>query len=214
MAFSCEKTTCSHINEIIDDHEGTFICIDCGFVKDNFFHENRPKNDYVIKNPSDEIENILDQLNLPQNFSEEIRCNLTKKRAIVKNFNIKKLISEIYNTVNNKNSNLLLKDIINFSQLNSNQIKTRNISIINFDEIIEKYTKKFGIDFKTNTVIKEKISKYKNTGYQPLTIIGGVIYLYFLEIERKISMKKIANILGISSISIQRFLKFYNHNKK
>ena len=214
---------CSHFNDIIDTHEGTIICIDCGFVKGQYFDEkNHKKHDVIINNSLGDVENIIDQLNLSQQFSETIHRNLLlngsqfKKKNnfdIEKKHSIKKLVSEIYNTVNDKNSYLLLKDIVNFSKLSPNQIKTRNISIINLEEILEKYTKKFNLDFKTYTVIKEKISKYVNTGYQPLTIIGSIIYLYFIDIGKKISMKNIALILGISSVSIQRFIKSNIHNE-
>jgi hypothetical protein len=126
------------------------------------------------------------------------------------NLSVKKLASEIYNTVNKHNSTLLLKDILNFSHLSPTEIKSQDILLVNLSEILEKYTKKFNIDYKTYTVIKDKVDKFKNTGFQPLTIIGGIIYLHFLNIHKKVSMRKISEILGISSISIQRFLK-YNH---
>jgi response regulator of citrate/malate metabolism len=116
----------------------------------------------------------------------------------------------IYNTINDKNSNILLKEISNFSKLSSNQIKSKDISIVNIEDVLERYTKRFNIDFNDNTLIKEEVLKYVNTGFQPLTIIGGVIYDHFLKIKLRKSMKKIAQILGISSISIQRFLKYKN----
>jgi hypothetical protein len=125
-------------------------------------------------------------------------------------FSVKKLATEIYNTVNDKNSNLLLKDISNFSHISPHQIKSKNILLVNLEEVLERYTTKFNMNFQTYTVIKDELNKFKNTGFQPLTIIGGLIYLHFLNIKKKISMRKISEILGISSISIQRFLRYNN----
>lgn len=208
---------CRHENEIIDPHEGTIICTNCGLVKDLYFQENfKSQESPITNNLLGQVENILEQLHLPQQFSSIIRNNLDnlKRKSTLKfkqkNFNIKKVASEIYQTVNKSNSILLLKDILNLSRLTSSQIKTQNISIVNLENVIEKYTKRFNLSFYDNTVIKEEVLRYNNTGFQPLTIIGGIIYIYLLKLKIKKSMKKVAEILGISTISIQRFLKYQN----
>jgi transcription initiation factor TFIIIB Brf1 subunit/transcription initiation factor TFIIB len=212
---------CKHENEIVDQHEGSIICTDCGLVKDQYFKNEQFNYDsYSISNPLSLVENILEQLHLPLQFTEIITNNLDKSHynttlptcfeTKTRNYNIKKIMTMIYNTINDKNSNILLKEISNFSKLSSNQIKSKDISIVNIEDVLERYTKRFNIDFNDNTLIKEEVLKYVNTGFQPLTIIGGVIYDHFLKIKLRKSMKKIAQILGISSISIQRFLKYKN----
>lgn len=214
-------TSCLHANEIIDHHEGTIICVECGIVKDVYYDYNNVKNNedpFIQKDLLCQIGNFVDQLHLPREFIQIINNNIStsknNKGKIVnqqKNkMSVKKLASEIYNTVNKHNSTLLLKDILNFSHLSPPEIKSQDILLVDLSEILEKYTKKFNIDYKTYTVIKDKVDKFKNTGFQPLTIIGGIIYLHFSSIRKKVSMRKISEILGISSISIQRFLK-YNH---
>jgi transcription initiation factor TFIIIB Brf1 subunit/transcription initiation factor TFIIB len=209
---------CSHTNEIIDHHEGTIICTDCGIVKDTYYDIIVSKNDFLKRDSLNQIENIMDHLHLPEEFTELINNNLSKsknKNSRMVNqrrriFSVKKLATEIYNTVNDKNSNLLLKDISNFSHISPHQIKSKNILLVNLEEVLERYTAKFNMNFQTYTVIKDELNKFKNTGFQPLTIIGGLIYLHFLNIKKKISMRKISEILGISSISIQRFLRYNN----
>lgn len=215
--------SCLHNNEVTDPHEGTIICMSCGIVKDVIYENvNILKDHEMVKDPLCQVGNFIEQLHLPEEFSKLINDNLSK----VKNrnseidvnvgnqrkrlFSTKKLATEIYNTVNSNNSNLLLKDVMNFSQLSTHQIKSKDILLVNLSEILERYTKKFNIEYKSYTVIKDKVEEFKNTGFQPLTIIGGVIYLHFLKNKKKISMRKISEILGISSISIQRFLKYNN----
>ena len=209
---------CQHESDIIDPHEGTIICTICGLVKDSYFLENDRNFETPITNdPFGQVENILEQLHLPQQFSDAIKSNLdplslSKKllKPKCKVYNIKKVASAIYRTVNQDNSTILLKDILNFSNLTSSQIKTQDISIVNFEYIIEKYTKRFNLSFNDNTVIKEEILKYTNTGFQPLTIIGGTIYKYLCKLNLKKSMKEVAKILRISTIYIQRFIKYQN----
>lgn len=211
---------CSHQNEIIDYHEGTIVCTDCGIIKDFYFENTiNPIIPQVENNSYGEIENVLDRLHIPDQFSNIINNNLssriTKKSRISRIDNtrykkissVKKIATEIYNVVNQSNSILLLKDILNLSHLEPKQIKSCDITIINLDEILERYTRKFDLNYKTFLQLKEKVSQFNNTGFQPLTIIASVIYLYHIEIGKKISMKKIASLLGISSISIQRFIK-------
>jgi hypothetical protein len=206
---------CRHENDIIDQHEGTIICTDCGTVKDLYYCEfNKQYIPKIENNTYGQIENLLEQLHLPEQFSSTIKNNLDplflkrNRNSKEKSHNINKVTNEIYNTINKDDTIILLKDLINFSKVPSNKIKSKDISIVNIHTVLEKYTKKFNINFKNNTVIKEEVLKYTNTGFQPLTIIGGIIYKHFATINEKKSMKQIASILGISAISIQRFLKY------
>jgi transcription initiation factor TFIIIB Brf1 subunit/transcription initiation factor TFIIB len=210
--------SCQHEIDIIDPHEGTIICTNCGLVKDLYFQENNKSFETPITGDLlGQVENILEQLHLPQQFSNAIKNNLyplssSKKffKPKCKTYNIKKVASTIYQTVNKENSTILLKDILNLSKLTSSQIKTQDVSIVNLEYVIEKYTKRFNLSFNNNTVIKEEILKYNNTGFQPLTIIGGIIYRHLIKLNLRKSMKEVAKILGISTISIQRFLKYQN----
>jgi len=211
--------SCLHFSEVIDHHEGTIICVECGVVKDVIYESINISKDLDLKKDSlCQVKNFMEQLHVPEKFSELVSNNLSrskdmnstmcnKRKRII---SVKKLATEIYNTVNSNNSHLLLKDVLNFSHLSTHQIKSKDILLVNLSEIVERYTKKFNIEYKTYTVIKDKVEEFKNTGFQPLTIIGGVIYLHFLKDKKKISMRKISEILGISSISIQRFLKYNN----
>jgi len=211
-------STCLHGNEITDHHEGTIICTDCGIVKDVYYWNIDKSHDLPLDNYLGQVENILEYLHIPQQFSGRVLSNLdslnNKKHlnqaSTQKNYNIKKVVSEIYNTINDSNSNILLKDILNLSQLSSKHIKSKNISVVSIDQILEKYTKRFNLDFQNYTLIKEEALKYNNTGFQPLTVIGGVIYSHLKNLKLKKPMKLVAEILGISAISIQRFVKYKN----
>lgn len=227
--------TCSHQNEVIDEREGIYVCISCGLVKDYLFSDGifsfEDMNKSSTAHTFDDVENFLHQLHIPKYFSPIVKYNLSNKTSMknttsslkissnrssfnhtkTKSVNVKKIVSEIYNAVNTNNSNILLKDLANFSHLQPHQIKSKDILIVNLMNVLEKYTTRFNLIFKECAVIKEKISQFNNTGYQPLTVIGGLIYLYLIKFKNKIPMLKIASILGISSISIQRFTKKY-HN--
>jgi len=194
---------CEHVNEIIDEHTGDVICFNCGIIKDRYFQYNTKKLiiDNYKHNPL--VNDMLDKINFSEYFADDVNDKISNASSR----NLKRIASEIYKIVNEKNSCLTLKTVMNISGLKTNQIKSNDIHILNVENVLEKYTSMLNIDYKTYTVIKEKIKMYKNTGFQPLTIVGGVIYLHSCEIKKKISMKKISSLLGISSISIQRFVK-------
>lgn len=72
---------------------------------------------------------------------------------------------------------------------------------------MKKYCKINNLDFKNYAVIKEDLKKYKILGHNPLTLVGSVIYMHCKKNKIKRSMKDIAQSLGISIVSIQRFIK-------
>lgn len=194
---------CKHSNDVIDSREGTIICVDCGLVKDLYFTDDKKLYNQSKPNQYSLIDNMLDKFNISEYYSSNIASKLSKHSSK----NLKQLSSEIYKTVNKDDTYLPLKTIMNVSGLKTRQIKSNDIHIVDVKKILEKYTNYLDLDFQTYTLIKEKIDSYTNTGFQPLSLIGGVIYIHCNENKIKLSMKKIANVLGISTISIQRFVK-------
>lgn len=194
---------CNHTEEIIDAREGVFVCIQCGLVKDQFYYQDKVTEKQCNQNNVSIVDNFLDKFNFSEYYSYDVKTKIPSSSKK----NLKKVASEIYRTANEENSCLPLKTIMNVSGLKTSQIKCNDIHVFNVEEILEKYTKILGFDFKTYTLIKERIKPYKNNGFQPLSIVGGTIYLHCLENNIKISMKTVASTLGISTISIQRFMK-------
>lgn len=195
--------TCSHLNEVIDEHEGTTICIDCGLVISDkiFIYDDK----YVQKKDNEICKEILARLNLSENIADEIK--LEKKH------NLSTIASQLYLTIN-KNSTISMKEIASATGVCEKQLnkKTKgNVTILDKEKLLEKHCLYLNISYKTYTVIKEMLYKIKISGHNPLTIIASCIYIYCKKNAHKLSMKKIAHTVGISCISIQRFLKTYQN---
>lgn len=200
--MSCIKT-CSHLNEIIDEHEGTTICIDCGLViSDKLFIY----NDKHIPNKDNDIcKEILARLNLSENIADDISNEKKQNMSVI--------ASQLYLTIN-KSSTISLKEIAGVTgvcEKKLNQKTKGNIMILDKEKLLEKHCSYLNIPFKTYTVIKEMLNKVEISGHNPLTIIASCIYIYCRKTSTKLSMKKIAQTVGISCISIQRFLKTYQN---
>jgi len=204
--------SCQHINEIIDEREGTIICYDCGLVLSNYFFT-QPQPQHSFFTPSsilEEIKELLERLNLPQIFAHDIYENLMKLSPKT-NSKTKKLIPYfVYKTLNEIGCPVSIKDISSVSGISENDLYDMQQSetlVLNPHALLEKYCKLLGLsDFKIYSVIKEKMPII-DTGHNPLTIIASLIYKYCKENNLKYSMKEIASTVGISSVSIQRYIK-------
>jgi transcription initiation factor TFIIIB Brf1 subunit/transcription initiation factor TFIIB len=194
-----------------DIHTGDIICTTCGLVMDvNYIEENKFNeiNKETKTNEYDIIETVIDHLHLPKSYVGFISKNYVKKYKNIKTHdNMKKISDCIYTTVNDINNCISIKDLTKICGVKSNSIKNK-LTIHDLNVLTDKYLQQLYIPYKDRSVIKENVNeKYENTGYNPLTIIASILYIYCKKNRLKYSMIKIANIIGISPISIQRFLK-------
>jgi transcription initiation factor TFIIIB Brf1 subunit/transcription initiation factor TFIIB len=208
--MSVSNYTCQHLNELVDEREGTIICSDCGLVLSNFFFPQPTINFCGSTNMMEEIKEILERLHLPQCFSEDIYNSIqsSKKDNLKKNCIIPYFV---YKTLSEIGFPVSIKDISAVSGMSENRIydmqETEQAMILDPITLLEKYCKLLGLnDFKTYSVIKEKLPTI-DTGHNPLTVIASTIYIYCKEKGLKYSMKQIASTVGISSVSIQRYIK-------
>lgn len=204
MSRKTHSDVCEHKNQIIDDHEGTYVCLDCAKVLDtvfvsNFEDKEKVSEEYMLKdlNTNDVSNEISHRLNIP-NFN----VNNEKKNI--------KSISNVYLNANRNNFTVTLREMSAVSGFSCKQIgkEIKNtVTVLDLPTLLEKYCKLLEIDYKTYAVIKDNIYKHEQTGHNPLTVVASHIYIYMKSVKKKLSMKKICDIVGISSISIQRYLK-------
>lgn len=197
---------CKHINEIIDHHSGSYVCLDCGLVKETCFmtYEKSVSEDSQ-SNINEPISNFIEMFHTSKN----VITKHTNIKHLHTKRNLKNVASELYQKSNN---NIPLKEIMNVTRLNSRDILSNKIHQTDIIRLVDKYSPFFGMTFKECKIIKEQAKNFDNTGYQPLTIIGGLFYLYLKKKNVKFSIKNVSEKLGISSISIQRFSKYFKCN--
>jgi transcription initiation factor TFIIIB Brf1 subunit/transcription initiation factor TFIIB len=198
------------MNEVVDEREGTVICTDCGLVLSHYFMPQTNNSFCGGTFMVEEIKEVLERLNFPQCFCDDIYTNIksskkenTRKKFLVPYF--------VYKTLNELGFPVSIKDISAVTGVSENDIYSMQESeqslILSPFSLLEKYCKLLGLnDFKTYSVIKETLPSTE-TGHNPLTIIASTIYKYCKENGLKFSMKQIASTVGISSVSIQRYIK-------
>lgn len=196
--MSCTKT-CGHLNEIIDEHEGSIVCLDCGLVISNQIFISETQKSIPEKN--DHYKEFLSRLNMSDEFVSGIK---EQKKETISN-----IASNLYLNIN-KTSSISLKEISSVTGVCEKQLnqKTKGcVTVIDKEKMLDKYCRLLEINYKNYTVIKEMLNKIKISGHNPLTIVASCIYIFCKKHNFKISMKHISKTVGISCISIQRFLK-------
>lgn len=206
---------CSHLNEVIDEKCGDVICTDCGLVicdkvftttsvthHDNSFLTGMNKN-------KNEIDEMLEKLNLPTCFTQNILKNFNNNLSTK---NKKELLPyTIYNTLNAEGFPISIKEISavsGFTDVKIYSMQNNKAIILEPALLLEKYCKLLGLDYNTYAVIKTGLPESSSTGHNPLTIIASTIYCYLKQYsQQKYSMKKIAQTVNTSCISIQRYIK-------
>lgn len=213
-----QSNDCPHNLVITDVINGYIVCHNCGLVlSDNVYSEeyykrNNNVDNFKFKNDKNDINEIISRLNLPDKYADLVLNEATKIDKIINQKNINDFL---YQTLNNEECSVSIKEIENVSEKKKikkrkkkNAIDTnKNIVIFKIEGCLEKYCTLLGLNFKEYTVIKEKINNIEVSGHNPLTVIGSVIYKYCKENRKKISMKQISQILNINAISIQRYIK-------
>lgn len=195
---------CQHINQVTDEHEGSVVCIDCGLVMfDQIFCYDiqLQKTEKEIEDKQKNYKEILSRLNMSDDFLFDLKIQKKEK--------ISSIASNLYININ-RTSSISLKEISSVTGVCEKQLnqKTKgNITILDKEKMLDKYCAQLNISFKNYTVIKEILSKIKISGHNPLTVVASCIYIFCKKNKLKLSMRNISQAVGISCISIQRFLK-------
>ena len=213
--MSCDGDKCQVENLIIDISSSYLVCTRCGVVKENLYtNETRPDfsvTEFFQPNQVKVLENIkdiLDRIHISAIYAQHI-CKYYFK--FYKSFNLKAIVFSCYKILNEHGYNISLKDLLNINGLGgqstfSTQKSNENV-LVNTSEMLNKYCAMLNLSFKDTSLIKEMIIDRPLSGHTPLTTIAGNIYLYCKSQNRKISIKKIAEITQVSNISIQRYIK-------
>lgn len=209
------------MNTLIDEREGTIVCTCCGLVVDekiyNFYDSNLSSKEEVgndcFKN---DVREILSKLQLPDVYTTLILKNFQKETEQKRNK--KQLLPYvIYKTLNENGIPISIKDISSisgFTDISIYDMQESNKSLIlQPSDLLEKYCRYLGMDYKTYTLIKKLLPQENISGHNPLTIIAATIYRFCKSNNIKVSMKKISSTVKISCVSIQRYLKNIENKK-
>lgn len=196
---------CEHNYPVIDEHEGTTVCCDCGLVLEKEIYMAPIQREESItptlydsthsKGRNEAIE-LLNRLNLPTDMLNQLPHSQQN-------------ITNLYDVIN-KHAVVTTKEFCAASgiqnkklvKMNQNRIIDTNIFLL-----LEKYCKLLNLTYRDYTLIKAELEQRPPSGHPPLTIIGYYISQYCRANKLRKSVKQICSVLAISVISIQRYRK-------
>lgn len=203
---------CEHKIEAIDSREGHTVCISCGLVlSESLFCHNEMSFPLSHGNQKwqEKAKDLLDRINIPTRFSENIVKYFETNYAVKNETNF---LFSVYSVLNKQLGFVItLKDLAYLAHSKPQKLFSQQPEneIINIEknDLVDRYCTLLSLSFEIKTLIKEFISEHYQSGHTPLTVIAGSIYLICKKQKLKITAKKIASVVGVSPISIQRFVK-------
>lgn len=200
--------SCSHYSEILDSVSGDYICTDCGLVLGRYFchSKNYQPENCDRDSISDFVEEVIERLNLPQYIAKKV-LNRIKLSNLKKSCDI---CSIIYEMLIDLGMPYTLKEITSVTGVPSKEIKVNEaitaVAIVEEKDILERCCSKLGLTFKDFTLIKNSI-KSTEGGFNPSTVIAAHIFKYCKIKRKEIKLKNITSVVGISAMSVHRYLK-------
>lgn len=198
---------CEHLRQIIDLGESNHVCYDCGLVIDKFFeHYQAPLDSTDYDEWAELAKDILDRYHISTNYFSFIMEDFNRKNG---KKCMEKLLFSTYKVLNSMNVNISLRDIslstgISLSRIYSEQMPNETVRV-DMTSMAERYCLSLNVDFHTISLIKELLAEPHESGHTPATVVAGTIYKVCKERKKNIPIKKISEVTGVSSISIQRF---------
>lgn len=213
--------SCAHTYTVEDHHEGSIVCTDCNRVLDQLYacDKREPYEQTVFNKNTSEIVDIFDTLFAPRalicSFEEKLRKNLQLLNVRKTNHlvgaclyevfienNISKTLSEISSVLQTSTS-LIWKTLAEI------QKSQPSINVVCPMQLTSRVCHALDLTYKDCKDINEKLLPVcaRFPFHNPSTLVGTIVYLHCKEAKLKYTMKRVCNTVGISVISIQRFIK-------
>jgi len=206
--------TCGHETQVLDQHEGQYVCVSCGLVTSPYFTEDYKFHNEILSEGDiwfKEVRDILDRVNVTSSSicDEVIQYLNTHFERKSK----ESLLFSVYKVLNDQVGICLsLHELCNICAVSKSKVyekqKVNQNVTVDKTILVEKYCAMLNLTYKTTSLIKEKLSKHRLSGHTPLTIIAGTIYLVCKSLKEKITVKKVSQVTSVSQISIRRFIKY------
>ena len=216
---------CQHINQVIDEQGGCYVCLDCAFViQDQVFvfpsTENKFESQFCIYHQFIKDcchrGHIIDHLALRsieffEKFKIEKKLESTVDLFLVASYSI-------YYTLKVENAPRSLKMI---SALTGISMKALTIfenkyillpKSINVYQMLQSKHQYFRLNSKDLEVLQKIAKEYENKSFSPNTLAGALIYLFLGYKSTPCKVNSIANIFQITPACMYRCIRYLKSN--
>ena len=219
-------TMCEHLQQLIDQHEGSVVCTDCGYVLDIHFLQQSDTYEKSSLNLVTDLKMYLidccDRMHIPISVREEIHDeyeHFRSKSVFEKISDIQLMAYSIYFILKNQGIGRNIEYIAYNTGVTSKQLwKCESLdpylSIpINIESLLGPVYKSFKFsrkDYETIIIISKH---FQDRHFSPLTLTSTLVYLYCKTRKIQISVKKVCSVFKVSSMSIYRCKLYILSNK-
>lgn len=219
---------CQHLSLVIDEHEGTEICIDCAKVVSDLICMPAVQLDQQFEcsvEPEKEIcllkKTFLESISaLNLSYSLVDKClNEYKKICSIEKCKKDLAAYVLYYVLLKSDTPHSIKEITAVtgistniiwkiqSELQQTKVSSHSYSLQPID-LLNRACTYLNMNYTDVKRIQSRLNKLKQKNFNPATVVGAHIYKYCKENNLKqITLKEVSKTVGISVMSIQRYLK-------
>ena len=212
---------CQHLNYVIDEHEGTHVCIDCGLVlleaimmSDKISNHNHL--DITYDKYYDFIMESCARMHIIDDYASKSFDYFDKYRYDKQFQHVLFALAaySIYNVLKLEKVARSLKFVSSYTNVSLKQlwyVETRITSTplpIDVSQLLNSKFYLFDLNFKHQKELLMISTNFKNRSFSPNTLASSMIYLYCKQKKIKLNLKKTADIFQISTMSMYRCNKF------
>ena len=221
----CSNLKCPHINQVIDEAEGSEVCTDCGLVlSNNLFVDDRcgiqkkiPIHINYIDKYHDIMQETCAKMHISSAYADKAYM-LFKKQRTEKN----KMLNDhdalaaycIYVVLKNEDAHRSIRQISAYTDVSMKRlwliekVYGRLSEPINTRQIIGAYYHYFDLCYKDLKVLQTAVDLFSERDYTPNTLAASLIYVYCSLLKVKCPLNKAADVFNISTMSIHRCVKY------
>ena len=217
---------CEHVDRIIDQHEGSIVCMQCGIVLHTHFlypiHENR----HFMHKLKTDIETFLydccDRMHLPSSILEIIQKKFSHLRvnpAFQKVDDMQLIAYSIYFILKDQGVGRNIEYIAYNTGITSKQLwkcesLDPNLPIpISIESLLVPVYTLFNMSKQDYDNIINISEHFQDRHFSPITMTSTLVYLYCKAREIPITVKKVTSVFNVSSMSINRCKSYITYTK-
>ena len=217
---------CEHVEHIIDQHEGSIVCIQCGIVLHMHFlypiHENRHFMDKLTSNSKTFLYDCCDRMHLPTSILEIIQKKFSCLRdnpAFQKVDDMQLIAYSIYFTLKDQGIGRNIEYIAYNTGITSKQLwKCESLDPnspipITIESLLTPVYTLFNLSKQDYDKITEISEHFQDQHFSPITMTSTLVYLYCKARKIPITVKKVNSVFNVSSMSINRCKSYITYTK-
>ena len=219
---------CDHLNQIIDQHEGSIVCGDCALVLDVYFsqQEHSSQKISVSLQPVDHLKSYLldccDRMHIPTLISENIYKKFIQFRTghdFERISDMQLMAYSIYITLKNDGIGRNIEYVAQNTGISSKLLwKCESLDPyismpINIENVLAPVYSMFNLSSEDCKIIVKISKHFQERHFSPLTLSSTLVYVYCRISKIQISIKKVCSIFCVSSMSIYRCKSYITYDK-